>query len=163
MKRTITMALALVVAAGWLARAEEAAPAVLTVPSEIKRVVVIRLKNNTDLLKGLEQAVQKEKIKNGVFLSGAGSLTSFHVHTVNNTTLPATQAFTKQTGGVDLLAVTGYVLNGRVHAHITLVDDKKAFGGHLHEGTTVFTFAIITLGILDDKPDLSRFDDSKWQ
>jgi predicted DNA-binding protein with PD1-like motif len=157
------MALALVMAAGWLARAEEAAPAVLTVPSEIKRVVVIRLKNNTDLLKGLEQAVQKEKIKNGVFLSGAGSLTSFHVHTVSNTTLPATQAFTKQTGGVDLLAVTGYVLNGRVHAHITLVDDKKAFGGHLHEGTTVFTFAIITLGILDDKPDLSRFDDSKWQ
>jgi len=162
MKKTITMALALVMAAGWLARAEEAAPAVLTVPSEIKRVVVIRLKNNSDLLKGLEQAVQKEKIKNGVFLSGAGSLTSFHVHTVSNTTLPATQAFTKQTGGVDLLAVTGYVLNGRVHAHITLVDDKKAFGGHLHEGTTVFTFAIITVGILDDKPDLSRFDDSKW-
>lgn len=163
MKRTITIALALVMAAGWLARAEEAAPAVLTVPSEIKRVVVIRLKNNTDLLKGLEQAVQKEKIKNGVFLSGAGSLTSFHVHTVSNTTLPATQAFTKQAGGVDLLAVTGYVLNGRVHAHITLVNDKKAFGGHLHEGTTVFTFAIITLGILDDKADLGRFDDSRWQ
>jgi hypothetical protein len=143
--------------------AQQPVPAVITVPSEIKRVVVIRLKANTDLLNGITEAVKKEKIKNGVILSGAGSLSSFNVHTVNNTTLPATLAYTKETGPYDLLAVTGYVLNGRVHPHITLVDTKKAFGGHLHEGTTVFTFAIATIGVLDDAADLNRFDDSSWR
>lgn len=162
MKLTVCFVLLLIVAAGVRA-AEQAVPAVVTVPSEIKRVIVIRLKYDTDLLKGLEEAVKREKIKNGVFLSGAGSLTSYHVHSVSNTTFPSTQVYSKATGPYDLLTVTGYVLSGRVHAHITLVDDKKAFGGHLHEGTKVFTFAIITVGLLDDKPDLTRFDDSKWQ
>jgi hypothetical protein len=44
-----------------------------------------------------------------------------------------------------------------------MTDDQKAFGGHLHEGTTVFTFAVITLCVLDDNADLSRFDDSNWR
>ena len=35
----------------------------------------------------------------------------------------------------------------------------KAFGGHLEPGTNVFTFAVITLGVLDDTVDLSRVDD----
>lgn len=143
--------------------AQEPAPAVATVQSEIKRVVLIRLKYNTDLLEGLQQAVKKENIKNAVILSGAGSVTSYHVHAVNNTTLPAKLAYTKQNAPMDLIAVNGYVLGGRIHAHVTLTDDKKAFGGHLHEGTTVFTFAIITLGVLDDNIDLSRFDDSNWR
>jgi hypothetical protein len=35
----------------------------------------------------------------------------------------------------------------------------KAFGGHLEPGTTVFTFAIVTIGVLDDNIDLSKVDD----
>lgn len=143
--------------------AQQPVPAVVTVPSEMKRVVVIRIKSGTDLLTGITEGVKKEKIKNGVILNGVGSLTSFNVHTVNNTTLPATLAYTKESGSYDLIGVAGYVINGLPHTHITLVDTKKAFGGHLHEGTTVFTFAIVTIGILDDAADLSRFADSSWR
>jgi predicted DNA-binding protein with PD1-like motif len=143
--------------------ADQAAPAVVTLPAELKRVVLVRLKYNTDLLLGLQQAVKDEKIKNAVILSGVGSVTSYHVHAVSNTTLPATLAYSEHAGPMDLIAVNGYVLGGRIHAHITMTDDKKAFGGHLHEGTKVFTFAIVTLGILDDNIDLSRFDDSSWR
>jgi len=42
---------------------------------------------------------------------------------------------------------------------MTLANPDKAFGGHLEPGTSVFTFAAITLGVLDDKADLSRLDD----
>ena len=142
--------------------ADQAPPAVVSVPSELKRVVVMRFKYNTDLLDGLQQAVKDRKIKNAVILSGVGSVTSYHVHAVSSTTLPATLAYSTHQGPMDLIAVDGYVLGGRIHAHITMTDDKKAFGGHLHEGTKVFTFAIITLGVLGDNIDLSRFDDWKW-
>ncbi len=164
MKNTICLLVSMLVLAGGSApAAAQAVPEVVSVPSEMNRVVVIRFKYNTDLLEGLQQAVKNEKIKNAVILSGVGSVTSYHVHAVSNTTLPAKLAYTQRTGAMDLIAVNGYVLGGRIHAHITMTDDQKAFGGHLHEGTKVFTFAIITLGILDDKIDLNRFDDSNWR
>ena len=170
MKKTICFIVSILGIAGLLtqsvvqaAQVGKAVPAVVTVSSDIKRVVLIRLKYNTDMLDGIEQAVKNEKIKNAVFLSGVGSVTSYHVHAVSNTTLPAKLAYTQRAAPMDLIAVNGYVLGGRIHAHITMTDDQKAFGGHLHKGTTVFTFAIITLGVLDDNIDLSRFDDSKWR
>lgn len=164
MKRALCWAGSILVLAGLPAfAADQSPPDVVTVTSEIKRVVLVRLKYNTDLLAGLQQAVKNEKIKNAVILSGVGSVTRYHVHAVSSTTLPARLAYTERAAPMDLIAVNGYVLGGRIHAHITMTDDQKAFGGHLHEGTTVFTFAIVTLGVLDDNADLSRFDDSAWR
>jgi len=164
MKKTICLVASILMLMCAIApAAAEDVPSVVSVPSQMKRVVVVRFKYNTDLLKGLEETVKNEKIKNAVILSGVGSVTAYHVHAVHNTTLPAKLAYTQRSVPMDLIAVNGYVLGGRIHAHITMTDDQKAFGGHLHEGTTVFTFAIVTLGILDDNIDLSRFDDSKWR
>jgi len=164
MKNTICLLVSmLVLAGGPVPAAAQAVPDVVSVSSEIKRVVMVRFKYNADLLEGLQQAVKNEKIKNAVILSGVGSVTSYHVHAVSNTTLPAKLAYTQRAGAMDLIAVNGYVLDGRIHAHITMTDDQKAFGGHLHEGTKVFTFAIVTLGVLDDNLDLRRFDDSTWR
>jgi hypothetical protein len=140
-----------------------AAPAVHTVPGRLSRVVVVRLKYNTDVLDGLKTAVANEKIKNAVILSGAGSLIGYRVHVVSNVTFPPTEAFMKQAGPYDLLTTTGYVINGRVHAHITVSDTQKAIGGHLEPGTKVFTFVIITLGVLDEGTSLDRFDDANWR
>lgn len=124
---------------------------------------MVRLKNQVDMLQGLRDAVVREKIKNAVILGGAGSLVSYHVHVVSNTTLPATEAFFKEEGPFDLLTTNGYILDGRVHAHISFSNPQKAMGGHLEPGTRVFTFAIITLGVLEDNSDLKRFDDSTWR
>jgi hypothetical protein len=44
-----------------------------------------------------------------------------------------------------------------------LANAEKAFGGHLEPDTQVFTFAVVTLGVLDDKIDMSRFDDSSYR
>jgi predicted DNA-binding protein with PD1-like motif len=59
--------------------------------------------------------------------------------------------------------MSGMVMNGKIHPHITLANAEKAFGGHLEPNTEVFTFAVITLGVLDDKMDMSRFDDSSYR
>jgi len=164
MKKTISLAVSMLVLAGLATTAaEQSAPAVVSITSGMKRVVLVRLKYNTDLLGGLQQVVKDEKIKNAVILSGVGSVTRYHVHAVSNTTLPAKLAYSEHAGPMDLIAVNGYVFDGRIHAHITMTDDQKAFGGHLHEGTTVFTFAVVTLGVLDDNADLSHFDDSNWR
>jgi predicted DNA-binding protein with PD1-like motif len=53
------------------------------------------------------------------------------------------------------------VIDGRVHAHLTMANPDHAFGGHLEPGTNVFTFAIVTLGVFDG--DLSRVDDKNYR
>jgi hypothetical protein len=109
------------------------------------------------------QAVKDEKIKNAVILCGVGSVSSYRVHAAGNTTLPATLAYGELAVPMDLIALDGYVLRGRIDAHITMTDDRHAFGGHPHEGTKVFTFvSSLRLGVLEDNVDLSRFNDSSW-
>ncbi|MHC4173067.1 MAG: PPC domain-containing DNA-binding protein [Planctomycetota bacterium] len=138
------------------------APAVHSISSNFNRIVVARFKYGTDLLDGLKKAVKKERIKNAAILSGMGSLTSYHVHSVDNTTFPTKNVFFKAEAPQDLLNVNGYVIDGRVHAHITFSDEEKALGGHLEPGTSVFTFVIITLGVLEEDASLRRFDDKEW-
>jgi predicted DNA-binding protein with PD1-like motif len=95
-----------------------------------------------------------------VILSGAGSVRGYHVHQVSNRTFPSKNVFEKDTNApADLISMNGYVIDGRVHAHMTLANADHAFGGHLEPDTRVFTFAIVTLGVLTDDVDLGRADD----
>lgn len=135
-------------------------PDVSAVSGNLKRVVVLRFKYGTDLLAGLQRMVKQEKIRNGVILSGVGSVRNFQVHQVGNRDLPPKDVFVKNpTDPADIISMSGVVIDGRVHPHITLANADKAFGGHLEADTNVFTFAIVTIGVLDDHVDLSRFDD----
>jgi predicted DNA-binding protein with PD1-like motif len=138
----------------------DSVPDVFTAGSAFQKVVVTRFKYQTDILEGLRETVEMENIKNAVILSGIGSVYSYHVHSVDNATFPPKNVFMKKDDPMDLLSVNGYVLNGRVHAHISLSNEEYATGGHLEPGTKVFTFCIITLGILDNDLQIERFDDA---
>ena len=94
--------------------------------------MIFRFKNDTDLLAGMDKMVKQEKIKNAVILSAAGSLKGYHVHQISNSTFPSKNTFVKDpTAPCDLISMNGYVINGRIHAHMTLSNPDKAFGGHL--------------------------------
>jgi predicted DNA-binding protein with PD1-like motif len=139
-------------------------PDVIAVSGHIDRIVVLRFKFGADLLAGLQKMLVQEKIKNAVILSGFGSVRGYEVHQVSNRDLPSKDLFVKNpTAPADIVGMSGIVMDGRVHPHITLANADKAFGGHLEPETTVFTFAVITLGVLDDKMDMSRFDDSTYR
>jgi predicted DNA-binding protein with PD1-like motif len=141
-----------------------AVPDVYAISSQFRRVVVLRFKFDTDLLAGLEKMVKQEKIRNAVILSGFGSVRGYQVHQVSNRTFPSKNMFVKDpTAPADLIGMSGFVINGRVHPHVTLSDPEHAFGGHLEPGTTVFTFATVTLGVLDDNLDFSKLDDKSYR
>jgi hypothetical protein len=139
-------------------------PDVYAVSGKFDRIVVLRFKFDTDLLGGMEKMVKQEKIRNAVILSAAGSVRNYHIHTVSNRTFPSKNLFTKDpTAPADIVSMNGYVIDGRIHAHMTMVTPEHAFGGHLEPGTNVFTFAIVTLGVFADGVDLSRADDKTYR
>lgn len=139
-------------------------PEAVAAVGRFERVLVLRFKYQADLLAGLERLVRQHGVRNAVILSGIGSVRNYHIHAVSNRTFPSENVYTKDTESpADIVSINGYVIDGRVHAHLTLADSERAFGGHLEPQTHVFTFAVVTLAELSAEADLSRFDDKTYR
>ena len=138
-------------------------PDAYALTGQFERIVVLRMKNKVDLLHGIQDMVKAQGIKNGVILAGIGSLRGYHVHQINNRDFPTRNVFTKAlTTPCDLIGMNGYVVNGVVHAHMMLGTGEKAINGHLEPGTEVFTYAIVTIGVMNGT-DLSGVDDKSYR
>ena len=139
-------------------------PDVYATSGTFERVVVLRFKFGTDLLAGFEKMVKQEEIHNAVILSAFGSVRGYQVHQVSSRDFPSKDMFVKDpTAPADIIGMNGFVIDGRIHAHVTLANPEKAFGGHLEPGTSVFTFAVVALGVLAPGADLSRLDDKTYR
>ncbi len=108
--------------------------------SQLGRIVHVRLDMGDDILLALRQAVAQNGLKHALILGAMGSVTHYHVHVVDNSVLPPHDAFLKGEEPLDILSMNGVVMNGRVHAHISLSGEEHTFGGHVEEGCRVFTF-----------------------
>ncbi len=139
-------------------------PGAYAIPTQFERVVILRFKYNVDLLAELQRMVKEQKIQNGVILNGWGSVTGYQIHQVSNRSFPSKNTFVRNpTQPADIAGMSGFVLNGRLHPHITLATPDHAMGGHLEPGTTVFTFAVVTIGVLPAGLDLSKLDDKNYR
>jgi predicted DNA-binding protein with PD1-like motif len=139
-------------------------PDVYAIEGKFERVVILRFKHQADLLAGLQQMVKERGIRNAVILSAIGSVRSYHYHTVSNREFPSKNTYVKNPeASADITGMSGYVIDGQIHPHISLATPDRAFGGHLEAGTSVFTFAVVTLGVLADGVDLKRVDDKTYR
>ncbi len=139
-------------------------PEVYAIDGQFDRVITLRFKFGTDMLAGLEKMVAQQKIRNAVILAGAGSVRGYHLHQVSNRDLPSKNMFEKNANApADLISMNGYIIDGKIHAHMTLATPDKAFGGHLEPGTEVFTFGIVTIGIMKDGVDFTHLDDKNYR
>ena len=111
----------------------------------VSRVVAVRLDPGEDVLLSLRAAVREHGIRDGVIVSGVGSLDRYHFHVVKTTNMPPGNVFVRGEGPFDILTVTGAVVDGKVHAHITFSNTVQAMGGHLEEGCRVLTFAVVVM------------------
>ena len=140
-----------------------AVPDAYALSGHFDRIVVIRIKNGADLLKGMMKVVQEQKIQNGVILAGIGSLRGYEVHQISNRNLPTQDTFEKDPmQPADLVSMNGYIIDGRIHAHVTLGTPDHVIAGHLEENTEVYTYAMVTVGVMSDT-NLARIDDKSYR
>ena len=138
-------------------------PDVYAITGHFDRIVVLRLKYNVDFLAGLQEMVRQEHIQNGVILAAVGSVRGYQLHQVANGTFPVKNTYVKNpTGAADVVSMNGYVIEGKVHAHMTLATPDKVIAGHLEPDTRVFTFAIVTIGVMNGA-DFSRVEDMTYR
>jgi len=114
------------------------------------RIVVLRLAYGDRLLESLREICRQQKIRNGVILTGFGSLTDVAVSGAIGPSFPPKNFYRRTTPrGVEILAMSGVIANYHVHCHMVLTDRHRAFGGHLEEGCRVLSLAEIALMRVD--------------
>ena len=157
MKNTIYLSICFLLL-GMHVHSQEEKPDVSIQSTDFERIEIVRMGPGTDMLEGLNFAIEEKNIKNGVILIGIGSVTDYHYHVVSDKNLPPAEEYPKASVPMDLTSVQGYILDGRVHAHITLSDENSMVGGHLEPGTKALTFFVITIGVLPDSMDIAKLD-----
>jgi len=105
---------------------------------------VLRLRPGEDLLRSLEAYVATQGLEAAVVLTCVGSLDGAAIRFANR------EEATRIAGTHEITSLVGTLsASGGSHVHVTIADgDGVARGGHLMEGSSVYTTAEVTLGAL---------------
>jgi predicted DNA-binding protein with PD1-like motif len=109
-------------------------------------IVVVRLAYDDLLLESIQEICKRHRIRDGLILTGFGSLTDFAVSGAVGASFPPRKFYQRtRPRGVEILAMSGVIADYHVHCHIVLADRKQAFGGHLETGCRILSLAEIAL------------------
>jgi hypothetical protein len=124
------------------ARADGAAP---WAASRRVEHYALRLRPGQDLLASLRAFAQERGLRAAFVASCVGSATRASVRYANR---PAASV---REGHFEIVSLSGTLTRDGAHLHVAFADSTGAtFGGHLMEGTRVYTTAEIVLGELAD-------------
>lgn len=124
--------------------------------TDVGKMHFVRMDPGEDVLECLQAVAREQGLRSAVIVSGVGSVDKHQVHVVDKPELPPGNIYFGDEGALDILSVTGVILEGEVHAHITFSDPHHALGGHLEPGCQVLTFAVVAL------MELPSADFSNW-
>ena len=124
-------------------------------------ILIARVEHGEDLLESLQKLCVENKIRNGVILSGYGTLEYASFFGVQSTEYPPPDFYRwKKEEGYELLNFTGVIADYQVHAHLTISTEEKAVGGHMERGCKVLTLVEVVIMKLENIK-LKRMIDSK--
>lgn len=125
------------------------------------KVFMLRLDAGEMLLESIVKLIEKEKIKNGMVISGIGTLDYCVLHMVTTTSYPPVEHFEKWNNKpLELAALQGIIADGVPHLHVVVSDKKKAYAGHLETNCRVLYLAEVV--IIESNPmNLVRIPDEK--
>ena len=99
-----------------------------------------RLKPGEDLKQSIQQLADEQQIQAGWIGTCVGSLTKYQLRFANSPTADS------GSGHFEIVSLTGTVSCNGSHLHIALADNTgKTIGGHLCDGSIVYTTAEIVL------------------
>lgn len=138
----------------------------------IQRIVQFHVEPGSDLLKAIEEAVTREKIKSGVFVSGLGALTRGVFR--NLIRFPKEypvkdddRLYLKVEAPLELVSLGGWVARRRdgtpeIHCHFSastvMGGTVTTLGGHLTYGTIAGIKVAVAIAVLPDDATSAIYD-----
>jgi len=109
------------------------------------KTFVLRLHPGQDLKKSLVAFAQENRIQAGIILTCVGSLRAAALRMANQA---GTSRFDMK---FEIVSLVGTLCPDGPHLHISLADGSgNTIGGHLQDGSLIYTTAEIAIGELDD-------------
>lgn len=143
--RHVIAVVASLVLASTAATALAADPDVPWAVTKSAHLYALRLRPGADLLESLRRFARERGLAAAGVVSCAGSATRASVRYANQSSAAVRE------GHFEIVSLTGTLAAEGAHLHVALADSTGAtFGGHLMEGTRVYTTAEIVLVELDD-------------
>ena len=110
---------------------------------EVSRIHILRIDPGEDVLECVQAFLVDKAVNQAVVLGGYGTLDAHHLHWVRDNRLPAANLYERGEGGIEILSMSGLVVEGQAHIHVTLSTPKGAYGGHLEPGCVTYVLCEI--------------------
>jgi predicted DNA-binding protein with PD1-like motif len=104
----------------------------------VKRIHIVRIDPGEDVLCSLKDFLQKADMRQGIVVGGYGTLAAHHLHWVIHNRIPSENIFRRAEAGIEILGMSGLVVDGEPHIHVTLATPNGAYGGHMEEGCKAY-------------------------
>ncbi|MBI1724379.1 MAG: DNA-binding protein [Candidatus Tectomicrobia bacterium] len=126
-------------------------------------VVVARLVVGEDLLEGMTRVCKESGIRNGVILTGFGSVSRAVLSGTATAKFPPDEFYKiDRSEGIEILAISGVVADYHVHAHASMCTPTESVGGHQEAGNVNFSLAEIAIAKIEGM-NLKRMRDPVTQ
>ncbi len=127
----------------------------------VGRIHILRIDPGEDVLLSVRRFLAEASVRQAVVLGAYGTLARHRIHWVRNNQIPASDIIGEGEGGIEILSMSGLVVEGQPHIHVTLSTPAGAYGGHLEEGCIayvlceVFFAEVEGLALRRDRADVS--------
>jgi len=127
-----------------------------TGPTEL---VVLGIAPGEMLLESITEAIERRGIRNGVVISGIGTLKTAHMHYIKDTEFPPTNEFFRLEEPLELVSLSGIIADGEPHLHVAVSRGQdQVWSGHLEGESEVAYLAEIAILVCNDL-DMARRED----
>ena len=109
-------------------------------------LVVVALQPGEMLLESIQQALAEKDVRNGVVISGIGTLKNLRMHYILHTDFPAEDTIVNIQRPLELVSVSGIIADGEPHLHVAVsCGQTEVWCGHLEPGSEVLYLAEIAI------------------
>ncbi len=109
-------------------------------------LVVLGIQPGEMLLESIQEGIDRQGVRNGVVVSGIGTLKNFHMHYITHTDFPPGDEFVDIERPLELLSVSGIIADGKPHLHVVVSCGRdEVYAGHLEPNSEVAYLAEIAI------------------
>ena len=118
------------------------------------KVLALRLKPDQDLRQNLKTFAEEQNVKAGFILTAIGSLQQATIRFANQS------ISTVLSDKFEILSLNGTLATSGIHLHISISDKEgKTIGGHLDNGSIIYTTAEIVIGASEEFTFIRAIDE----
>ncbi len=104
----------------------------------VSRVHVLRVDPGEDVLGMVRAFIAQAGVRQAIVLGGYGTLAAHRLHWVTHNRIPTENVIGSGEGGIEILGMSGLIVDGEPHIHVTLATREGAYGGHMEDGCTAY-------------------------